>query len=59
MLRGCIKKLEKEIQNFTGIDSPYEPPKNPEITVPTENISIENSTKRIIDYIHYEKIHLF
>ena len=55
-VKGLYKKArKKEIQNFTGIDSPYEPPKNPEITVPTENISIENSTKRIIDYIHEKK----
>ena len=38
--KGLYKKARKgEIQNFTGIDSPYEEPKNPEIVLDTENVS--------------------
>ncbi len=30
-----------EIKDFTGISSPYEPPKNPEVTIRTENLTPE------------------
>lgn len=39
------------IKNFTGIDSPYEPPTAPEIHINTINISIEEATNRIVSYI--------
>ena len=36
-----------EIKNFTGIDSPYEIPQNPSLTVNTENESVEESVNKI------------
>ena len=38
--KGLYKKARKgEIKNFTGIDSPYEEPQNPEIVLDTEKYS--------------------
>ena len=39
------------IKGFTGIDDPYEAPNNPEITIDTTNINIEDSTNIIIDFL--------
>jgi bifunctional enzyme CysN/CysC len=37
-----------EIANFTGIDSPYEPPLNPELRIDTDNIDPETAADKII-----------
>jgi adenylylsulfate kinase len=48
--KGLNKKaLNGEIKNFTGIDSPYEKPDNPEIVLKPD--TIENNLKIIIDYL--------
>ncbi|MDF2503482.1 adenylyl-sulfate kinase [Clostridium sp.] len=50
--KGIYKKARKgEIKDFTGIDSPYEPPINPEITVQTHINSLEECISKIIDYL--------
>jgi adenylylsulfate kinase len=50
--KSMYKKARKgEIKNFTGISSPYEPPINPEIHVDNNNISLEEVTMQIIDYL--------
>lgn len=50
--KGLYKKARAgEIPNFTGISSPYEKPKSPEITIDTSNCSIEKSTNRIMKQI--------
>jgi adenylyl-sulfate kinase len=36
---------------FTGIDDPYEPPSNPEVTLPTGSEPLEASIARILDYL--------
>ena len=38
-----------EIKNFTGIDSPYEPPETPEIHIETAHTSAEQAADRIIE----------
>ncbi len=40
-----------EIQGFTGIDDPYEPPQNPELVVDTTMHSAEENARRIIDLL--------
>lgn len=56
--KGMYKKARSGlIQNFTGISSPYEPPKNPDIIVDTENLSVSQSAKYIVSYMHRERIH--
>jgi sulfate adenylyltransferase len=42
---------EGQIKGFTGIDDPYEPPRNPEITLDTVNRSAEANAERIIAYL--------
>ena len=42
------KALKGEIQNFTGVNDPYEPPDNPEIICETDKESIEESVEKII-----------
>ena len=46
--KGLYKKARKgEIKNFTGIDSLYEPPKNPEIVIP-HTFTVEESVEKIL-----------
>lgn len=40
-----------DIKNFTGIDSPYEPPPRPELTVDTVSTSVEEAADRIVDFL--------
>ena len=50
--KGLYKKaLSGEIPNFTGINSPYEEPENPDLVIDTAKLSIEESIKIIIDYL--------
>jgi bifunctional enzyme CysN/CysC len=39
------------IRNFTGIDSPYEPPENPEIHIETRSTGPEQGAEQIIRYL--------
>jgi sulfate adenylyltransferase/3'-phosphoadenosine 5'-phosphosulfate synthase len=43
------KALRGEIQNFTGVNDPYEAPPAPEITVDSERETVEESLGRILD----------
>jgi adenylyl-sulfate kinase len=45
------KAFAGEIENFTGVSHPYEPPPNPEIWLHTDQESIEESVARIIAYL--------
>ncbi len=48
-VKGLYKKARAgEIKNFTGIDSPYEPPKNAEIGVNTAEMSAETAADHIL-----------
>ena len=40
-----------KVKGFTGIDDPYEPPHNPEITLDTVNCSAEENAERIVSYL--------
>jgi adenylylsulfate kinase len=43
-VKGLYGKARRgEIRNFTGIDDPYEPPVNPELTIDTSGLSIEEA----------------
>ena len=46
-----LKARRGEITNFTGIDDPYEPPANPELTLETLKNSAEDNARLIIDYL--------
>jgi len=50
--KGLYKRAEAgEIKNFTGIDSPYEIPKNPEIKVDTTARSADQLAEEIFDFM--------
>ena len=50
--KGHYKKAQKGlIENFTGIDSGYELPKNPEIVIDTEELSVDESIDQIKKYL--------
>lgn len=50
--KGLYKKaLNGEIKGFTGIDDPYEPPDNPEITIDTSFETVEESAHKILLYV--------
>ena len=53
--KGLYKKASAGlIKNFTGIDSPYEPPQSPEITINTLDYSAKDSADRIIAWLERE-----
>ena len=39
------------IRNFTGIDSPYEPPEDPEIAVDTSKMSVDECVEELLAYL--------
>ena len=48
-VKGLYAKARSgEIKNFTGIDDPYEPPDNPEITCCTDQESLDESVAHVI-----------
>ena len=50
-VKGLYKKARAgELKNFTGIDSPYEPPADPEITVNTVELSAEEAAEEIVHF---------
>ncbi|HJM16461.1 MAG TPA: adenylyl-sulfate kinase [Flavobacteriales bacterium] len=51
-VKGLYKKARKgEIENFTGISSPFEDPESPDLEVNTSELSIEESVQKVLDYI--------
>ncbi len=51
-VKGMYKKARNnEIKSFTGIDDPYDVPKNPELIIETENETLENSVEKILNYL--------
>lgn len=51
-VKGLYKKARLgEIKNFTGIDAPYEIPKQPDILIQTEKESLEIAVKKIVTFV--------
>ena len=58
-VKGLYKKARQgDLKNFTGIDSPYQKPKSPQIHIETTKNSAENAADIIIDYL-FKKIKKF
>ena len=48
-VKGLYKKARSgALKNFTGVDSPYEPPENPEIRVNTVEMTVDEAADAII-----------
>ena len=50
--KGLYKKARAgEIRNFTGIDDPYEAPAKPEIHLHTDEMTLDEEVKMILEYL--------
>lgn len=55
--KGLYKKARAgEIKEFTGISAPYEAPDNPELTIDTSQLDLEESRDKVIDYLEQKGI---
>jgi sulfate adenylyltransferase len=51
-VKGMYARARRgEIKGFTGVDDPYEPPLDPEITLDTVNFTPEQNARRIVTYL--------
>jgi len=49
-VKGLYKKARAgQLANFTGIDSPYEPPQDPEIRIDTTKLTPEQAADLIVE----------
>ena len=56
-VKGLYKRARAgKILDFTGVSDPYEEPQNPEITIDTSDISVEESSAIIIDKLRSMKL---
>jgi adenylylsulfate kinase len=48
-VKGLYARARRgELRNFTGIDDPYEPPENPELTLDTRALSVEQCVAEVL-----------
>jgi len=51
-VKGLYAKARSgQLKNFTGIDSPYEPPEDAEIRIDTTRLTPDEAADRIVDYL--------
>ena len=51
-VKGLYARARRgQITGFTGVDDPYEPPLEPEITLDTVNNNAEENARKIIAYL--------
>ena len=56
-LKGLYKRARLgEIKNYTGIDSPYEVPDNPELIIDTDKELLEESVSKIVSFLQTKSI---
>ena len=54
-VKGMYARARRgELTTFTGIDDPYEPPINPEISLDTVHANVEENAARIIAYLEQQ-----
>jgi adenylylsulfate kinase len=50
--KGLYKKARAgEVKDFTGISAPYEEPLNPELTIDSSKLTVEESTRAVLNYL--------
>ena len=55
--KGLYKKARAgEIKGFTGIDAPYEAPKNPELIIESDKYDVDACAGKIVDFLIRENI---
>lgn len=51
-VKGLYQKARAGlIKGFTGIDDPYEAPEKPELEIRTDQMTVEESARRIVEYL--------
>ncbi|AIM17823.1 adenylyl-sulfate kinase [Neobacillus sp.] len=50
------KARRGEIKDFTGIDSPYEAPDNPEIVIHSDKVTVEEAVEQVLHYLREKNI---
>ncbi len=56
-VKGLYKKARRgELKNFTGIDSPYEAPENPELRIDTTAMSADQAAEHIVQRLFDLKV---
>jgi adenylylsulfate kinase len=56
-VKGLYKRARAgEIKNYTGIDSSYEAPDNPELIIDTDSELLQDSVTKVIDFLKFEEI---
>ena len=51
-VKGLYKKARAgKIKNYTGIDSPYEVPENPDLIIDTDNETLDNAVFKILNFL--------
>ena len=56
-VKGLYKRARTgEIKNYTGIDSPYEAPDNPELVIDTDGETLEESATKVIEFLKSKNI---
>ncbi len=51
--KGLYRRAERgEIREFTGVDSPYEPPEEPEVYIDTSRLSVPEGINCLLDFLH-------
>jgi adenylylsulfate kinase-like enzyme len=45
------KAMRGEIENFTGVSNPYEPPERSEIKVRTDQQAVQESVASVLDWL--------
>ena len=51
-VKGLYKRARAgKIKNYTGVDSPYEEPENPELIINTNDETLENSASKILNFL--------
>jgi adenylylsulfate kinase len=49
-VKGLYARARRgEIRNFTGIDDPYEPPEQPELTLDTRELTVDQCVARVLE----------
>jgi adenylylsulfate kinase len=50
--KGLYRKARQgALRNFTGIGAPYEAPRNPEISIDTSDITEDQASRMVVDYL--------
>ena len=51
-VKGLYKKARNnEIENFTGVNDPYEEPPNPDMLIDAEKYTAEECVKKVLDFL--------